>query len=198
MASLQIIDLDSRRRSAPATPGVDLGATLLEQARDPVWAHDLLGVVRYWNRAAERVFGIPASEAIGAPVELLLGYDSTTLAGVHRDLLLHSAFSGELCVKPRDSRRQYINATWSLVCDAAGVPELVLAITKDLGQEGGDLIPASTAHDLNNILTPILAWTAVLRMQERSPEDLEALEGIEVSARRAADFIKQARRSTGR
>lgn len=47
------------------------------------------------------------------------------------------------------------------------------------------------AHDLNNILTPIMISTALLREKTSDKESLDILNTVEASAKRGADIIKQ-------
>ena len=47
------------------------------------------------------------------------------------------------------------------------------------------------AHDLNNILAPILISTALLRQKVQDDEGLEMLARLEASAKRGADIVKQ-------
>ncbi|MDB6073381.1 MAG: sensory box protein, partial [Verrucomicrobiaceae bacterium] len=47
------------------------------------------------------------------------------------------------------------------------------------------------AHDLNNVLTPILMSLSLLRMKLSQPRDLELLSTLEASANRGADMVKQ-------
>jgi PAS domain S-box-containing protein len=47
-------------------------AALLDQAPDAVVFADPTGTIRYWNAAAERVFGHPASAAIGTNLDLII------------------------------------------------------------------------------------------------------------------------------
>ena len=47
------------------------------------------------------------------------------------------------------------------------------------------------AHDLNNILAPILISTALLRQKIQDDEGLEMLARLEASAKRGADIVKQ-------
>jgi len=48
-------------------------AELLEGTTDAAFAVDLHGEVRIWNKAAEKLFGYPASLAIGKPCVVLVG-----------------------------------------------------------------------------------------------------------------------------
>lgn len=47
------------------------------------------------------------------------------------------------------------------------------------------------AHDLNNVLTPILMSVELLRLDDGSGERHELLAGIELAARRGADMVRQ-------
>ncbi|HET6793458.1 MAG TPA: PAS domain-containing protein, partial [Acidimicrobiales bacterium] len=45
---------------------------VLAGSPDAVVIVDKDGVIRYWNRGAERIFGHPASEAVGATLDLIV------------------------------------------------------------------------------------------------------------------------------
>ena len=47
-------------------------ATFVENADDAILACTPAGVIRVWNRGAEKILGYPAEETIGKPVSMLL------------------------------------------------------------------------------------------------------------------------------
>ncbi|PTX91473.1 PAS domain S-box protein [Opitutus sp. ER46] len=57
--------------------------------------------------------------------------------------------------------------------------------------ESVGLIASGIAHDLNNVLTPILLSTGLLEMRYRSPEDAQLLKPIEAAARRGSSIVQQ-------
>jgi PAS domain S-box-containing protein len=83
--------------AAPSSSGTDivgdprLLAQIVEVSADAIFSEDLLGVIRSWNAAAERLYGCPATDMIGrSAAELLPAETATQLRSVH-DL----ALSGE-------------------------------------------------------------------------------------------------------
>ena len=50
----------------------DLPVRILDGSPDAILICDRAGVVRYWNAAAERVFGFSATEALGASMNLII------------------------------------------------------------------------------------------------------------------------------
>lgn len=89
--------------------------------------------------------------------------------------------------------------------DAAGVVRAIRGATQDITQqktmeqqflraqrmESVGTLAGGIAHDLNNALTPILMSVDLLRLDETDPEQLSILAGIESSARRGADMVRQ-------
>jgi PAS domain S-box-containing protein len=70
----------------------DLCGRILAGSPDAILICDPTGMVRYWNTAAERVFGFDATEAVGASMELIIperlrarhwaGWEETMRTGV--------------------------------------------------------------------------------------------------------------------
>lgn len=50
----------------------DILKQLLDGAPDAILAADRVGIIRYWNRGAELIFGYTAAEAIGRSLELII------------------------------------------------------------------------------------------------------------------------------
>ena len=72
----------------------DVAARILDGSPDAVLVCDRTGTVRYWNMAAERVFGFGETEAVGASMDLIIpdrlrarhwaGWDAAMKSGTTR------------------------------------------------------------------------------------------------------------------
>ena len=50
----------------------DLSLKILEGTPDAVLFADRDGIIRFWNRGAERIFGFPMDEALGSTLDLII------------------------------------------------------------------------------------------------------------------------------
>lgn len=179
-------------------------ARLLDMATDAIACIDLDGVIRYWNRGAERVFGLPAGDAVGIPWAATFGPFPDPV----RQLLNDSAapaWSGELNLQARDGTPVTVDSRWTLVRDDAGTPERLLLVCTDVTakkvleeqflrsqrMEVIGTMASGVAHDLNNILTPLVVAAPMLREAILTPRALGLLQAIESSAERATGVLRQ-------
>lgn len=126
------------RGSAAALPR-DLPGRLLDESPDAILICDRSGIVRYWNAAAERVFGFTATEALGGSMNLIIperlrarhwvGWESAMKTGVTR------YGEGQLLAVPalhKDGRRISIEFSIQFIKDADGQTKWVAAIIRDV------------------------------------------------------------------
>jgi PAS domain S-box-containing protein len=180
-------------------------AALLEIARDAIMVLNLDGSICYWNCGAESVYGWTKSEAMGRNVADLLGTNPEKYQAAHATMLDIGEWSGELHQKSKSGAPVIVASRWTLLRDAHGNPKSMLAINSDITEhknlqeqflraqrlESIGTLASGVAHDLNNILAPILMSAAILR-EETSKELREKIvSSIETSAQRGADIVRQ-------
>jgi PAS domain S-box-containing protein len=126
-------------RSSIAALPQDLPVRILNGSPDAILICDRSGTVRYWNGAAERVFGFRATEALGHSMNLIIperlrarhwvGWETTMRTGVSR------YSEGQLLAVPalhKSGRRISIEFSIQLIADTAGQIDWVVAIIRDV------------------------------------------------------------------
>nr|MDP9464987.1 PAS domain S-box protein [Actinomycetota bacterium] len=96
-----VVDITARKKAEEA---MRFQAELLAAAAQAMIAVDLDGVITYWNKAAEEMYGWSAVEAVGrSSVELLLLEQSAEDANIMAAAMLRGeSLSGDLKLKRRD------------------------------------------------------------------------------------------------
>lgn len=180
-------------------------AALLDLAHDAIAVEDFQTGVRYWNKGSERLTGWTAAEAVGKSAAALMQIDPVAVKQAERTLLDEGQWRGELEMGTRGGGRVSVMVRCSLVRDDAGRPQAVLFIGTDITEqkrleaqflraqrvEGIGALASGIAHDLNNILAPILMTAPVVRDLVTDPECRMLLETIEESAKRGGDIVQQ-------
>ncbi|MCK6550344.1 PAS domain S-box protein [Myxococcota bacterium] len=180
-------------------------ATLLDKAQDAIVVRDLEQRILYWNRGAERLYGWTTAEAVGRKITELVYRDITAFQSAVVANLTHGEWMGELEQVTKDGRTITVESRWTLVRDAHGRPTSTLTINTDVSEkkrleqqflraqrmESVGTLAGGIAHDLNNVLAPILMSVSMLRDGEEDPSRLEDLASIEGCAQRGADMIRQ-------
>ncbi|MFN2542462.1 MAG: response regulator [Chthoniobacterales bacterium] len=161
--------------------------------------------ITFWNRGAERVYGWSASEAIGRPMGELIFTESNEREALLERLVSTGEFRGEIKHRAKDGRDVIVNSRATLIRNDDGTPRAVLGINTDITEqkslemqllraqrlESIGTLASGVAHDLNNILTPILMCAETLRTNSDPDDAQTALSLIEESARRGASVVKQ-------
>jgi two-component system, cell cycle sensor histidine kinase and response regulator CckA len=198
-----MIDLTARKADAER---ITEQAALLDEARDAIAVHDLDLRLTYMNRSAMQLYGFDSLDiAKGSSIsELYL--DATTIEAARQATIEHGGWCGELKVKGRGKRPLVVASQWSLVRDKGGRARALLIISTDITEkksleaqairaqrmESIGTLAGGIAHDLNNILAPILTSIDFLRDEVGENADaLDALTTLDVCARRGAGLVKQ-------
>ena len=180
-------------------------AALIDQARDAIIVHDLENHILSWSKGAEGVFGWCAHEVLNRRLDQVVQDDPEVFEVARRLVLEKGAWSGEVVKRNRAGERLTIDSRWTLLRDSQGRPKSILTLGSDITDrkkieaqflraqrlESIGTLAGGVAHDLNNVLTPILMCASLLKMEEQDPEKLESLTLIESCADRGAHMVKQ-------
>ncbi len=180
-------------------------ADLLDASRDAMLVRDLEDTIQYWNKAAANLYGWSANEAVGRSVRDLIyaspeAFDVATAAAI-----ANGEWSGDMHQLARDGSPIIAECHWSVVRSDDGTPEAIFCVNTDVTQrrkesertqradrmESLGTLAGGIAHDLNNVLTPLLMSVQLLELDERDPSRRATLDVMETSIKRGADMIRQ-------
>jgi two-component system, cell cycle sensor histidine kinase and response regulator CckA len=181
-------------------------AALLDKARDAICVTDMEQRVLYWNKSAERLYGWSAEEIAGGSAdELLFPGESTRAVEAIKQLIRQDEWQGTLNKVGKDGRKMIVDSHWTLLRDEAGQPKSILVLDTDVTEkkqieaqlvrtqrmQSIGALAAGIAHDLNNVLSPILLVAELIRGELASDDSRAMLDTATASAQRGAEMVKQ-------
>ncbi|TDU73037.1 PAS domain S-box-containing protein [Prosthecobacter fusiformis] len=180
-------------------------ASLLDKAQDAILVRDLNHRVTYWNKSAEALYGWSAEEVLGKPVTDVFYQETMAFNAAIQQLFEEGEWVGELDQFSKDGTPLTIECRWTMVNDSAGKPKSVLCINTDITEkkkleqqflraqrmESIGTLAGGIAHDLNNVLAPIMMAIDLLKMTVTSQSGQDILSTISQSAQRGADMVNQ-------
>ena len=196
-------DITERRRDEQR---IREQADLLDKANDAILVSDLEDRIQFWNKGAARIYGWAQDEALGRSAVALLYKDVTPeRTEANKTVLAKGEWSGELRQVAKNGREVIVSSRWTLVRDHQNRPRAKLAINTDItekkkleGQllrnqrlESIGTLAGGIAHDLNNVLAPIMMGIELLRPKVLDAASQSLLATLQASTERGADLVKQ-------
>ena len=179
---------------------------ILDQISDAVSVVDLQGRITYWNRAATRMFGWTAAEAIGqmAPTLLYRG-DPAFIEKMLHETNTRLSWAGELVKINREGQQIVVEHRRTVLRGTDGTMIGYLCIDIDITErkkrerashrsqrlESIGTLAGGIAHDLNNVLTPIVMGAELLASGRAPANSKGLLDTMVASAHRGAQLVKQ-------
>jgi PAS domain S-box-containing protein len=108
-------------------------ANLLNLTHDSIFVRNMNGAIRYWNRAAEELYGWTSEEAVGRHAhELLKTVFPAPLGQIEEEVTRAGHWEGELVHTKKDGSQVVVASRWSLQRDDRGAPVAVLETNNDI------------------------------------------------------------------
>jgi PAS domain S-box-containing protein len=180
-------------------------AAMLDQAHDAIFLLTLDGRIAYLNAAAEQMLGWSAKEAIGKlNTEIVPPEDRVQMAVASRETLEKGSWHGEFRLHHRSGRELFADVRRTLIRDDTGTPKAQLSICADVTEkkkaealalrnqrlESLGTLAGGIAHDLNNVLAPILMAITLLKMKVTDEGGTRLLTLLEQNAERGAQLVR--------
>src|SRR5687768_12742528 len=181
-------------------------AELLNKTHDAVIVCDLNFRIIYWNHGAERMYGWDTAEVMSKDIsEILFPRGARELDEIRAEFEDSGLWSGEVSRRSKNDAEVIVKARWTLVRGEHGQPDYILIVHTDVTEqkraeehllraqrmESIGTLAGGIAHDLNNILSPILMSVDMLQISERDPDAARWIKMIRDNAERATELVKQ-------
>jgi two-component system cell cycle sensor histidine kinase/response regulator CckA len=180
-------------------------SAMLDNARDAIVVRGLDHRILFWNAAASRIYGWSHDEVIGRSKRELLYSDPAPFDLAQQATLRDGHWSGELIHVNRSGVELVVESSWTLMKGQRGQPDSIFSVNTDITEkrrgesralraqrmESLGTLASGIAHDLNNVLTPILMAVQLLAPGETDPRRREILQSTELAVKRGADMIRQ-------
>lgn len=179
---------------------------LMDESDDAIVMQGLGGVIEYANASAAAMFGVDGPDLlIGRRLADLLGIDPRVAADLDRTLGRDRIWRGDLDIAPRPGVRLITDNYWTVVDGPDGSPDAVFCIIADVTErrreaeslvhaqrlESIGILASGIAHDLGNVLTPLMLATEILTEGETDGRRRGVLEGMRGAIERGGDMIRQ-------
>ena len=196
-------DITERKR---AEEQIREQAALLDQAQDAILVRDLDQNILFWNKGAEKIYGWSAEEVIGKNAEELLFKDRSRQFDAARQAIIQNGeWKGEVHQTRRDGVEIIVEGRWTLVRDEQGRPKSILVINTDITEkkrmesqflraqrmESIGTLAGGIAHDLNNVLSPILMAIDMLQLKATDESSRKWLDVLRANAERGGNMVRQ-------
>ncbi|MGO8675433.1 MAG: response regulator [Limisphaerales bacterium] len=206
-ANLQLVgiirDISGRKQ---AEDHIREQAALLQATRDAIIVWELDRGVQFMNPAAEELTGRKLAEARGSGLPQVLRLRSElALRAALQAVTAQGSWTGPLTLRTAEGKERDLDSRWNMLLDASGKPRSVLITCNDITEkkrleaqylraqrlESVGTLASGVAHDLNNILSPILMGANLLKQNLEENEVRDILDMILDCAHRGSETVKQ-------
>jgi PAS domain S-box-containing protein len=183
-------------------------AALLDVTTDGIFVHDLDNHILFWNKGAERIYGWQSTEMLGQDWRHLLSQEALPdTEAILQIILKKGMWQGEMRKSTQWDAPIVVMSRRSLMLDNEGHPKSILVVETDITEnkqiesqflrtqrlESLGTMASGIAHDLNNILTPIIGIVQLLphKLTNLDEQTQRLLKILDESSHRGGDLVKQ-------
>ena len=180
---------------------------LLDLISDAIVFCSIEGQVKYWNRSAEAIYGCSGTGTNPQAVDFQDRFEDQRYQEPIATVLDRGEWSGELQLVTRAEKEITIASHWYLIAATDGTPPSILTIDTNITKykllesqflraqrlENLGTLASGIAHDLNNILTPIVAITELLplRLKNLDERTQKLLGTLAENSKRGRELVAQ-------
>lgn len=140
-------------------------SSLLSLTHDAIYVRDMKGVIRYWNRGAEELYGWPAEHAVGELAhELLKTVSSQPFEQIEAELLRTGRWEGEYSKTKKDGSRIVVASRWSLKRNDRGAPVATMVTSNDItARKRAEETARRSEKELSDVIetVPAMVWSTL-------------------------------------
>lgn len=176
-------------------------AALLQHMQEAIIVCNAAGEVLFWNPSAERIYGWHADEVVGREMCAEICASHEELAAI----FAQNEGIGEMRHRTKTGREIIVESHWTRVQDEHGNHKSTLFINTDITEkkrleaqslraqrlESIGALASGIAHDLNNLLSPMIMVEHILNLRLADPHSQSLLETLRSSIQRASGLVKQ-------
>ena len=203
--SLFVVVLDVTRRKLDEER-IRQQASLLDKTKDAILVCDLSYQISYWNKGAELLYGWQTKDVLGKDIcDVLCGGDDSQLRAAQKTFAQKDDFNIEANHTTRNNKTVVVKSRWDLVRNDLNQPDYFLIVNTNITEqkkieeqllraqrmESIGTLAGGIAHDLNNVLSPILMATDMLALNATDDDSGRWLSIIRENTERGADLIRQ-------
>jgi PAS domain S-box-containing protein len=181
-------------------------AALLDITTDAIFVRDMDNHICFWNQGAQRLYEWQETEVLSKKTSAILSEEkSPQFQEAWKMVILAGEWRGELNQVTKSGREIIVESRWTLMRDEENQPKSILTVNTEITEqkklesqllrsqrmESIGTLAGGIAHDLNNVLAPILMSLQLLQMKYPDNGNQRLLKTLEHNAKRGANLVKQ-------
>jgi PAS domain S-box-containing protein len=200
-----VTDITSRKN---AERGMSRLATVVEQATEGILITESDGSISYANPAFSALSGFSHEEIVGRNIRTLKcdQHDDSFYRSIWNTVTAGDVWKGRIFNQAKDGKLREFESTLSPIRDSSGDIINFVSINRDATQERSleaqlrqaqkleavGTLAGGIAHDFNNILSAIIGYTELTKLDAAGQPGLQSqLQEVLKGAKRARDLVKQ-------